>query len=238
MAKTTIEWTEQSWNPATGCTKVSEGCRHCYAERMALRLQAMGHQKYCDGFAVRTHPDQLDVPARIQRASMFFVCSMGDLFHEEIPAAFVQSVFDTMRRSPHHRFQVLTKRSHRIAELQGLSLFPCNMWLGVSVENQQAAVTRVKHLKAASAAVRFLSCEPLLGPLPGLPLNGIDWVIVGGESGPGARRMHADWVRSIRDQCGRAGVPFFFKQWGGVNKHKTGRVLDGETYDGMPRLKQ
>jgi len=226
----TIEWTEATWNPVTGCSKVSTGCKHCYAERLARRLQAMGALR----FTVTLHPAVLDLPKRWRRPRMVFVNSMSDLFHESVPPEFIQRVFATMRDCPQHTFQVLTKRSARLRDLAPHLDWAPNIWMGVSVENRRV-IHRIHDLQAVPAHVRFLSCEPLLGPLDDLPLDGIHWVIVGGESGPGARPMQAAWVRAIRDRCRRADVPFFFKQWGGVRKDRTGRDLDGRAYDEMPR---
>jgi protein gp37 len=231
--RSTIEWTEATWNPVTGCSKVSTGCKHCYAERLAHRLQAMGSVRYRNGFAVTLHPAVLDLPQRWRRPRMIFVNSMSDLFHESVPPEFIQRVFATMRDCPQHTFQVLTKRSARLRDLAPHLDWAPNIWMGVSVENRRV-IHRIHDLQAVPAYVRFLSCEPLLGPLDDLPLDGIHWVIVGGESGPGARPMQAAWVRAIRDQCRRAHVPFFFKQWGGARKDRTGRKLDGRTYDAMP----
>lgn len=228
-----IEWTETTWNPVTGCTKVSAGCKHCYAERMALRLAAMGQPNYAQGFAVTLQPHMLERPLQWRRPQTIFVNSMSDLFHEQVPDAFIHSVFDVMRRAHWHRFQVLTKRAERLAALSSLLTWPANVWMGVSVERDDF-VDRIHALRSTVAQTRFLSLEPLLGPLPGLDLRGIHWVIVGGESGPGARPMHADWVRDIREQCQRAGVAFFFKQWGGRNKKRAGRELDGRAWDEMP----
>jgi len=232
--RSTIEWTEATWNPVTGCSKVSAGCKHCYAERLAHRLQAMGSVRYRNGFAVTLHPDALDLPQRWRQPRMIFVNSMSDLFHEHVPLEFIQRVFATMRACPQHTFQVLTKRSARLRDLAPHLDWAPNIWMGVSVEDRRV-IHRIHDLQAVPAHVRFLSCEPLLGPLDDLPLDGIHWVIVGGESGPGARPMQADWVRAIRDQCRRADVPFFFKQWGGARKDLTGRELDGRTYDAMPQ---
>ena len=229
-----IEWTEATWNPVTGCSKVSTGCKHCYAERLARRLQAMGALRYRNGFTVTLHPAVLDLPQRWRRPRMVFVNSMSDLFHESVPLEFIQRVFATMRACPQHTFQVLTKRSARLRDLAQYLDWAPNIWMGVSVENRRV-IHRIHDLQAVPAHVRFLSCEPLLGPLDDLPLDGIHWVIVGGESGPDARPMQAEWVRTIRDQCRRADVPFFFKQWGGVRKDRTGRDLDGRAYDEMPR---
>jgi protein gp37 len=228
-----IEWTEATWNPLTGCTKVSPGCKHCYAERLSRRLLAMGNPKYANGFRLTLHEDALDLPLRWRKPRAIFVNSMSDLFHEDVPAEFVHRVFTVMGMAHWHRFQVLTKRPERLLELDpGLAWQP-NIWMGVSVENERY-VPRVDLLRQTRAHVKFLSIEPLLGPLPSLDLTGIDWAIVGGESGPGARPMQEDWVRDIRDRCVAAGVPFFFKQWGGVQKHRTGRVLDERTWNQMP----
>ena len=229
-----IEWTEATWNPVTGCSKVSTGCKHCYAERLARRLQAMGSVRYRNGFTVTLHPAVLDLPKRRRQPRMIFVNSMSDLFHEHVPLEFIQRVFATMRDCPQHTFQILTKRSARLRDLAQYLDWAPNIWMGVSVENRRV-IHRIHDLQAVPAYVRFLSCEPLLGPLDDLPLDGIHWVIVGGESGPGARPMQADWVRAILEQCRRAHVPFFFKQWGGVRKDRTGRDLDGRAYDEMPR---
>ena len=228
-----IEWTESTWNPVTGCTKVSPGCKHCYAERMAERLQAMGQPNYKHGFALTLQPKMLELPLHWKKPQTIFVNSMSDLFHEDVPLAYIQRVFDVMRRAHWHRFQVLTKRADRLAELSPEINWPANVWMGVSVENA-TYVDRIDDLRKTGARVKFLSLEPLLGPLPNLKLRNIDWVIVGGESGSRARPMDAAWVTDIRDQCLRAGVAFFFKQWGGKNKKKAGRVLEGRTYDEMP----
>ncbi len=229
-----IEWTESTWNPVTGCTKVSPGCKHCYAERMARRLQAMGQSNYRDGFRLTLQPQMLDLPLAWRKPQTIFVNSMSDLFHEAVPLEYVQRVFDVMRRAHWHRFQILTKRSRRLAELAPHLDWAPNVWMGVSAETA-AYLSRVDDLRAAPAAVRFLSLEPLLGPLPDIDLAGIDWVIAGGESGPGARPMDPAWVADIRDQCRRAQVPFFFKQWGGTNKKKAGRLLEGRVWSEMPR---
>jgi protein gp37 len=229
-----IEWTEATWNPLTGCTKVSPGCKHCYAERLSRRLQAMGNAKYANGFRLTLHENALDLPLRWKKPRAIFVNSMSDLFHEQVPVDFVLRVFDVMRRAHWHRFQVLTKRPERLLELDPLLQWQPNIWMGVSVENQRYA-HRIELLRQTRAHVKFLSIEPLLGPLPSLDLRGIDWAIVGGESGPGARPMQETWVRDIRDQCVSADVAFFFKQWGGVQKHRTGRLLEGRTWDQMPR---
>lgn len=234
-ALSSIEWTEMTWNPVTGCSKVSEGCRHCYADRMAKRLHAMGNPRYAKGFEVALHDDLVDLPVRLRRPRVIFVNSMSDLFHEKVPAEFIRRVFETMKACPHHTFQVLTKRSERLRKLSATLPWPTNVWMGVSVEDERV-LQRIRHLKEVPAHVRFLSCEPLIGPLHELPLNGIEWVIVGGESGPGSRPMLKAWVESIRNQCSRAGARFFFKQWGGTRKDISGRELNGRTYDDMPVL--
>ena len=228
-----IEWTEMTWNPVTGCTKISPGCKHCYALAMSKRLKAMGVERYSDGFALRLHWDLVDLPRRWKRPRVVFVNSMSDLFHIEVPLKFIKAVFRTMADCPQHTFQVLTKRSDRLSVLADEIDWPENVWMGVSVEDAKY-YNRVDDLRSVQSAVRFLSCEPLIGPLDELNLDGIGWVIVGGESGPRARPMQKDWVLSIRRQCYSAGVPFFFKQWGGVRKQMTGRELEGRTYDEMP----
>lgn len=235
-AASTIEWTEATWNPVTGCSKVSAGCAHCYAERMARRLRAMGQPNYADGFEVRTHERMLDVPLSWRRPRTVFVNSMSDLFHEAVPFEFIERVFDVMARAHWHTFQVLTKRSRRMRETAPLLEWPENVWMGVSVESARV-LSRVDDLRAANGpGLRFLSLEPLLGPLPGLALDGIDWVIVGGESGPGARPLAPEWVRDVRDLCLGADVPFFFKQWGGARKKRAGRQLDGRIWDQSPAV--
>jgi len=228
-----IEWTESTWNPVTGCTKTSPGCAHCYAERMALRLCAMGQPNYANGFRLTTHEHMLELPLNWSKPQMVFVNSMSDLFHPDVPEAVIQRVFDTMRRASWHTFQVLTKRSHRLLALDREIDWPANVWMGVSVENQDYTL-RIEHLQQTNAQLKFLSLEPLLGPLVQLNLRAIDWVIVGGESGPGARPMQAQWVIDVRDQCLVADIPFFFKQWGGTRKKRAGRVLQGQTWDAMP----
>jgi protein gp37 len=233
-ASSGIEWTESTWNPITGCNKVSPGCKHCYAERMALRLQAMGQPNYANGFKLTLHEHMLELPLYWKKPQMIFVNSMSDLFHADVPLEFIQKVFEVMRRASWHTFQMLTKRSKRLLELDQVLSWPSNAWMGVSVENQDYTF-RIDHLRQTRAYIKFLSLEPLLGPLPNLDLRGIDWVIVGGESGPGARPVAKDWVLDIRDQCLAAGVPFFFKQWGGVRKKRQGRLLQGRTWDEMPR---
>lgn len=228
-----IEWTEMTWNPVTGCTKISQGCKHCYAERMAKRLKAMGAARYADGFAPTLHDDLIDAPRKWKRPRLIFVNSMSDLFQDAVPDAFIRRVFDTMIHCPQHTFQILTKRTSRLRELGPSLPWSPNIWMGVSIENALVK-NRIADLATVPAHVRFLSCEPLIGPLEKLDLDRIHWVIVGGESGPGARGMQAEWVESIQRQCGRRGVAFFFKQWGGVRKKSTGRELHGRTYDEMP----
>lgn len=231
-----IEWTEKTWNPVTGCSKVSQGCKHCYAERMAKRLQFMGNPRYTRGFKVTLHDDLIDAPRRWRKPRLVFVNSMSDLFHEQVPIQFIRRLFQTMNDCPHHIFQILTKRSERLLKSAGKVTWSENIWMGVSVEDAQV-YHRIADLAKVPAAVRFLSCEPLIGPTENLPLDGIHWVIVGGESGPSARPMKPEWVRSIRRQCRQAKASFFFKQWGGVNKHRNGRTLDNRIYDEMPASK-
>lgn len=233
MATSKIEWTESTWNPLTGCTKISPGCKHCYAERMARRLQAMGLEKYRNGFKLTLHPEVLEDPLHWEKPQLIFVNSMSDLFHKDVPLDFIQQIFAVMCRAHWHTFQILTKRAEYLLELDSLIDWPKNVWMGVSVENSDY-IYRVHLLRQTHAAVKFLSCEPLLGPLPNLPLEGMDWVIVGGESGPKARPMDPSWVREIRDQCQTVRVPFFFKQWGGTRKKKTGRLLDDRTWEEFP----
>jgi len=234
MADSSIEWTESTWNPMTGCTKVSPGCKFCYAERMAKRLQGMGQPRYADGFKLTLHEDALNLPLTWNRPRLIFVNSMSDMFHKNVPKRFILKAFETMRKAHWHQFQILTKRSERLLELNGDIDWPKNVWIGVSVENTDYRY-RIGHLRRTSAKVKFLSLEPLLGPLQKLNLRGMDWVIVGGESGPGARPMEEGWVLDIKRQCGKSGVPFFFKQWGGFNKKKSGRLLQGRTWDELPR---
>jgi protein gp37 len=233
--KSAIEWTESTWNPVTGCTKVSPGCKFCYAERMAERLQAMGQVNYRNGFQLTLQPHMLELPLSWTRPQTIFVNSMSDLFHHDVPLDYILRVFAVMRQADWHRFQVLTKRATRLSELDSFIDWPANVWMGVSVEREEH-VDRIDHLRRTRAQVRFLSLEPLLGPLAGLNLEGIDWVIVGGESGPKARPVKESWILSIRDQCRNARVPFFFKQWGGRNKKQAGRLLEGRTWDEMPLI--
>jgi len=241
-----IEWTESTWNPVVGCTVISPGCTNCYAMRMARRLEAMGQPKYAGttrmsggrpkwNGTIRTDEKSLALPASWKTGRMIFVNSMSDLFHENVSLAFISRVFERMSATPQHTYQILTKRAERLEELSRELDWPDNVWMGVSVENKDFTF-RIDRLRRTAAAVKFLSLEPLLGPLDDLNLTGIDWVIAGGESGPGARPMDGNWVRSIRDQCSTADIAFHFKQWGGVNKKKTGRTLDGRTWDDFPNV--
>ena len=229
-----IEWTDATWNPVTGCTKVSPGCKFCYAERMSRRLQAMGQRNYARGFKLTLQPQMLQLPLAWRNPRRIFVNSMSDLFHDDVPFEYIQRVFQVMVRAPWHQYQVLTKRSERLATLNKFLQWHPSIWMGVSVEHESYA-HRIEDLRATGAYVKFLSLEPLLGPLRNLDLAGIDWVIVGGESGPHARAASPNWVRDIRDQCVASGVAFFFKQWGGVFKKRAGRLLDERTWDEMPR---
>jgi len=231
---TKIEWTDATWNPVTGCTKISPGCKHCYAERMAKRLESMGQARYRNGFQLTLQPDVVEQPLAWKKPRLVFVNSMSDLFHDEVPLSYLEKVFQVMAEARWHVFQVLTKRSERLAEIANRLVWPSNVWMGVSVESEDYTY-RIDDLSGIPAAVRFLSVEPLLGPINRLSLRNIDWVIVGGESGPHARPINPSWVRSIRNDCVSAGVPFFFKQWGGTRKSTTGRVLDGRTWDELPR---
>ena len=228
-----IEWTNATWNPVTGCTRTSPGCQHCYARRFAERFRGVEGHPYEQGFDLKLWPGRLSQPLSWREPRLVFVNSMSDLFHEHVPLSFIKQTVAAMRQAPHHTFQILTKRAKRLEELAPHLDWPRNVWMGVSVENQDFA-WRVDRLRSVPAATRFLSLEPLLGPLD-LDLAGIHWVIVGGESGPGARPMLPEWVRSIRRQCQAAGVSFFFKQWGGVHKAKAGRVLDDRTWDEYPQ---
>jgi protein gp37 len=228
-----IEWTDSTWNPVTGCDKISPGCAHCYAERMAMRLKAMGLRSYSNGFRLTLHEETLDLPLRWKKPQMIFVNSMSDLFHQEVPEDFIARVFSTMNAARQHVFQVLTKRSDRLKEFRSRLMWTENIWVGVSVENSTYAY-RIDELRYVPAAVRFLSLEPLLGPVPELDLRCVDWVILGGESGPSARPLEEAWVKSVRDQCLEQEVPFFFKQWGGPKKKAKGRTLEGRTWSQMP----
>lgn len=237
MAQSSIEWTELTWNPVTGCTKVSQGCKFCYAEVMAKRLKAMGLEKYKNGFDVTIHPETLEEPYRWKKSRVVFVNSMSDLFHPDVPVGFIKDVFQVMNENTQHVFQVLTKRTDLLLEYdqEGLLEWTENIWMGTSVEND-----RVKHridtLRKTKAKTKFLSCEPLIGPLSNMNLEGIHWLIVGGESGHSPRPMKPEWVIDIKEQCNKADVPFFFKQWGGRNKKKAGRKLDGKTWDQLPEM--
>lgn len=232
-----IEWTEATWNPCTGCTKISAGCMHCYAERMAIRLQNMGKPKYKNGFKLTLHEDTLDIPLTWTESKKIFVNSMSDLFHKDVPLNFIKKVFRVMNLANWHNYQLLTKRPERALLFDKHLKYNGNIWLGATVENNDCR-TRIDALRKTSAKIKFLSLEPLLSSLPKLNLKGIDWVIVGGESGPGARPMKKEWVIDLKNQCKKQGVPFFFKQWGGFNKKKNGRLLDGKTYDGMPKIRE
>jgi len=232
--KSHIEWTESTWNPITGCTKISPGCKLCYAERMAFRLQAMGQPNYRNGFDLTLHERALELPLQWKKPQTIFVNSMSDLFHRDVPLEFVLRVFDVMNRAHWHQFQILTKRAERLLELDPQINWPENVWMGVSVENADY-IKRIDFLRQTHASIKFLSCEPLLGALPGLDLQGIHWVIVGGESGPHSRPIESEWVRDIREQCKQVNLPFFFKQWGGTRKKKTGRMLDNRIWDELPR---
>ncbi|MGM0587377.1 MAG: DUF5131 family protein [Bacteroidota bacterium] len=233
MAKSGIEWTEMTWNPTTGCDKVSQGCKNCYAEIMSKRLLAMGVKKYRNGFDLTIHPDTLTKPYEWKKPRMVFVNSMSDLFHEKVPLDFIKQVFEVMNDCRHHTFQLLTKRPERLLEIHKELTWTNNIWMGTSVENQKVT-DRIDLLRPTNAFIKFLSLEPLLGPLPDLDLENIDWVIVGGESGHGSRPIKKEWVLEIKDQCQKENVAFFFKQWGGFNKKKNGRELNGTTYDEMP----
>ena len=228
-----IEWTESTWNPVTGCTKISIGCMNCYAERMAIRLQSMGQHNYRYGFKPTCHPHTLSLPLHWKKPQMIFVNSMSDLFHEKISVDFILDVFDVMKQTPHHQYQILTKRAERLASLSKILPWTKNIWMGVTVESSDYK-PRIDCLRQTAAHIKFLSLEPLLGDPGTLNLDGIDWVIVGGESGIGARPIKPEWVRNVRDECCSQNVAFFFKQWGGVNKKKNGRSLDGRTWDTMP----
>lgn len=237
MSATRIEWTDITWNPVTGCTKASAGCANCYAERMAIRLQAMGQPNYRNGFSVTCHEHVLNYPLHWKKPRAIFVNSMSDLFHEEISDEFIFRVFDVMKEASWHRFQILTKRAERLAILSPHLKWSENVWMGVTVENDECR-KRIDFLRTVPSVVKFLSMEPLLTGVPNMDLESIDWVIVGGESGPGARPMNKMWVEDIRRQCLNRGIPFFFKQWGGVNKKAAGRLLNGRKYDEMPKARE
>lgn len=235
MNKTKIQWTEMTWNPITGCTKISDGCLNCYAARMAKRLKAMGNPRYFNEFEVTVHKDLLEVPLDIKQPKMIFVNSMSDLFHKDVPDAIIVKVFETMNKAHWHTFQVLTKRPERVLAMDqaGLLKWSPNIWMGTTVENDKY-IDRIDKLRETKANIKFLSCEPLLGSLKDISLEKIDWVIVGGESGPKSREIKKEWVLELKDLCEKDGVAFFFKQWGGINKKKSGRMLDGKTYDEYP----
>jgi protein gp37 len=237
MSTTKIEWTESTWNPITGCTKITAGCKFCYAEVMARRLKAMGQEKYKNGFELTLHPETLQEPSTCKKPKMIFVNSMSDLFHKDVPIEFIQQIFKVIKENPHHVFQILTKRADilRYYDSEGLLEWPHNLWMGVTVENK-TVMHRIDNLRNTGARVKFLSCEPLLGPLHNMDLKNIDWVIVGGESGRTPRPIKEEWVIDIKEQCQNDGVAFYFKQWGGTNKKKNGRLLDGKRYDKMPEL--
>jgi protein gp37 len=233
--RTSIEWTENSWNPVTGCTKISPGCKNCYAERMAIRLQSMGLEKYSNGFKVKLQPDSLNEPYTWKKPGKIFVNSMSDLFHKNIPESFIMDVFKVMNDCPWHIFQILTKRENRLLELNHKINWTQNIWMGVSIENKDYT-HRANILSKTDAYIKFISFEPLLGPILKINLKNIDWVILGGESGPNARPMKKEWVEEIKDHCEKACVKFFFKQWGGVQKKKNGRLLNGKTYNEYPEI--
>lgn len=236
MAQSSIEWTEMTWNPTTGCTKLSAGCKFCYAEIMTRRLKAMGQEKYKHGFKiVKTHNDTLGIPYTWKTPKIAFVNSMSDLFHRDVPIDFIKEVFRVMNENPQHVFQVLTKRAERLFEIHNELKWSHNIWMGVSVEDEKVR-DRIDFLRKTKAKTKFLSLEPLIGPLPKLNLKNIDWVIVGGESGHKPRPMNPDWVIDIQEQCEKSHVAFFFKQWGGKNKKAAGRTLNGKTYDEMPLI--
>ncbi|MCY4644479.1 MAG: phage Gp37/Gp68 family protein [Bacteriovoracales bacterium] len=228
-----IEWTQATWNPLTGCNKISRGCKNCYAERMSNRLYKMGQYNYRNAFRLTIHDHALSIPLKWKKPRVIFVNSMSDLFHKDVPLSFIKKVFEIMNECPQHQFQILTKRAKRLEEVSDKVIWTNNIWMGVSVEDKNYK-NRIDHLLNTKAQVKFLSLEPLIGPLSRLKLKGIDWVIVGGESGPNARPMKSGWVTNIKNQCVKKGVPFFFKQWGGIRKHKTGRLLEGRTWDEMP----
>jgi protein gp37 len=232
---TKIEWTRASWNPVTGCDRVSAGCVHCYAERMAHRLQKMGQVKYKSGFKVTLHDDALSLPLTWKKPRLIFVNSMSDLFHNDVPLGFIRKIFDVMHKADRHIFQILTKRSERMLELAPKLVWPENVWAGVTVESSRY-YHRLEHLRKVPAAIRYVSMEPMLGPMPDFPVKGIDWLILGGESGPGARPMQKGWVLEMRNRCAHYNVPFFFKQWGGFSRQETGCLLAGKYYHEMPRL--
>lgn len=234
MAESKIEWTGSTWNPITGCTKYSDGCQHCYAEKMATRLKNMGLSKYTNAFKLTLHPDNIEDPLNMKKPQTIFVCSMSDIFHKDVPDEFILKLFEVMNKAHWHTFQVLTKRAERISELNDKINWTNNIWLGTTVEDTKV-LNRIDHLRHSSAYIKFLSIEPLLENIDNMNLKNIDWVIVGGESGPKARPIKEEWVKNIQEQCKSSNVPFFFKQWGGKNKKKAGRLLNNKTYDEMPK---
>jgi len=233
MAQSKIEWTGSTWNPITGCTKHSDGCNNCYAETMAKRLKNMGLKKYENAFSLTLHPENIEDPLKMKKPQTIFVCSMSDIFHKDVPDRFILQLFDVMNKAHWHTFQVLTKRAERISKLNDKINWTKNIWLGTTVEDN-AVTNRIEHIRNSGAYIKFLSIEPLLTAIPNLNLKNIDWVIVGGESGPRSRPIEKEWVVDIKNQCETQKVPFFFKQWGGRNKKKAGRLLEGKVYDGMP----
>lgn len=235
MNKTKIEWAEVTWNPITGCSKISEGCRHCYAERMSKRLHSMGNKRYLNGFNVTVHEDLFEKPLQWKTSKIIFVNSMSDIFHEDIPEEVILKLFNVMNKASHHIFQVLTKRDERLKKLSSKIKWTKNIWMGVSVENKEVT-KRIDNLRETQAKIKFISFEPLLSNIENINLKGIDWAIIGGESGPGSREMKESWVLSLKNQCEKDNVEFFFKQWGGVNKKKTGRLLQGKEYNSMPKI--
>jgi len=230
-----IEWTESTWNPITGCTKISPGCKNCYAERMAKRLQAMGQANYRNGFKLACHEHVLELPMKWRKPQTIFVNSMSDLFHRDVPKSFIKKVFGVMNESSMHTFQVLTKRAERMAKLSDELVWSKNIWMGVSIESEKYK-NRIDYLRCTKANVKFISFEPLIEAVGKVNLKNIDWAIVGGESGPSARHMDSEWVKALRDQCIKQKVPFFFKQWGGINKKKAGRELEGKYWNQMPKM--
>lgn len=235
--KTKIEWTESTWNPISGCDKISKGCDNCYAERMAYRLQAMGTKGYEKGFAVTLHPEALNKPLKLKKSQMIFVNSMSDIFHDKVPDEFIFEIFDVMNKASHHTFQVLTKRPKRLEKLNDRLKWSDNIWMGVTIEANEY-VSRADYLRKCDAKVKFISIEPLIDSLDKLDYSGLDWIIVGGESGFGARPMQKEWLIDVRDKCKELNIPFFFKQWGGVNKKLAGRKLDGKIYDELPYVEE
>ncbi len=233
MAKSSIEWTESTWNPITGCSKISPGCKNCYAERMARRLHAMRQANYRNGFKLTVHPHTVSLPLSWKKPQMIFVNSMSDLFHAQTPKDFIMEIFGTMNKACWHMYQILTKRAEQLTKLDSMLPWSDNIWMGVTVESADY-VYRIDHLRQSCSLNKFISFEPLLGSVGRLNLKGIDWVIAGGESGPGARPVQKEWITQIRDQCVEAGLPFFFKQWGGVRKKQNGKILDGRIWNQFP----